>query len=91
MEIFGFEIKRKEEDNAQSFVAPINDDGGQVLEIGQGGYAVGGGLSSGQFVDMEGGVKSEQDLIIRYRQMSSFQKLTWQLMISSKKQFLTMI
>ena len=42
----------------------------QVLEIGQGGYAVGGGLSSGQFVDMEGGVKSEQDLIIRYRQMS---------------------
>ena len=59
-----------EEDNAQSFVAPINDDGAQVLEIGQGGYAVGGGLSSGQFVDMEGGVKSEQDLIIRYRQMS---------------------
>ena len=71
MEIFGFEIKRKsDEDNAQSFVAPINDDGAQVLEIGQGGYAVGGGLSSGQFVDMEGGVKSEQDLIIRYRQMS---------------------
>ena len=29
MEIFGFEIKRKsDEDNAQSFVAPINDDGG---------------------------------------------------------------
>ena len=71
MEIFGFEIKRKsEEDKAPSFVAPINDDGAQVLEIGQGGYAVGGGLSSGQFVDMEGGVKSEQDLIIRYRQMS---------------------
>ena len=71
MEIFGFEIKRKSnEDSAPSFVAPINDDGAQVLEIGQGGYAVGGGLSSGQFVDMEGGVKSEQDLIVRYRQMS---------------------
>ena len=42
----------------------------QVLEIGQGGYAVGGGLSSGQYLDMEGGVKSEQELIIRYRQMS---------------------
>ena len=71
MEIFGFEIKRKsEEDNAPSFVAPINDDGAQVLEIGQGGYAVGGGLSSGSYVDMEGGVKSEQDLIVRYRQMS---------------------
>ena len=55
----------------------------------QGGYAVGGGLSSGQFVDMEGGVKSEQDLIIRYRQMSLIQKLTWQLMISSKQSLTT--
>ena len=69
MEIFGFEIKRKsEEDNAPSFVAPINDDGAQVLEIGQGGYAL--SQSSGSYVDMEGGVKSEQDLIVRYRQMS---------------------
>ena len=71
MEIFGFEIKRKsDEDNAPSFVAPINDDGAQVLEIGQGGYSIGGGMASGQFVDMEGGVKSESDLIVRYRQMS---------------------
>ena len=39
MEIFGFEIKRKDaEDKAPSFVAPINDDGAQVVEIGQGGY-----------------------------------------------------
>ncbi len=45
IKLFGFEIKRKsDEDNAQSFVAPINDDGAQVLEIGQGGYAVGSGL-----------------------------------------------
>jgi len=71
MDIFGFEIKRKsDEDNAPSFVAPINDDGAQVLEIGQGGYSIGGGMASGQFVDMEGGVKSESDLIVRYRQMS---------------------
>ena len=71
MEIFGFEIKRKsDEEKAPSFVAPINDDGAQVVEIGQGGYAIGGGMASGQFVDMEGGVKSEQDLILRYRQMS---------------------
>ena len=69
MEIFGFEIKRKsDEDNAPSFVAPINDDGIEVLEIGQGGYAL--SQSSGSYVDMEGGVKSEQDLIVRYRQMS---------------------
>ena len=65
MEIFGFEIKRKsEEDKAPSFVAPINDDGAQVLEIGQGGYSIGGGYAQGTFLDMEGGVKSEQDLII---------------------------
>ena len=71
MDIFGFEIKRKsDEDNAPSFVAPINDDGAQVLEVGQGGYSIGGGMAQGSFIDMEGGVKSEQDLILRYRTMS---------------------
>ncbi len=73
MEIFGFEIKRKDaEAKAPSFVAPINDDGAQVVEVGQGGYAAGfgGGMAQGTFLDMEGGVKSEQDLILRYRQMS---------------------
>ena len=71
MEIFGFEIKRKSaEEKAPTFVAPINDDGAQVVEIGQGGYAIGGGMAQGTFLDMEGGVKSEQDLIVRYRQMS---------------------
>jgi len=35
MEIFGFEIKRKsDEEKAPTFVAPINDDGAQVVEIG---------------------------------------------------------
>ena len=71
MEIFGFEIKRKNaEEVAPSFVAPINDDGAQVIEVGQGGYAIGGGMAQGTFVDMEGGVKSEKDLILRYRTMS---------------------
>ena len=71
MEIFGFEIKRKsDEDKAPTFVAPINDDGAQVVEVGQGGYSIGGGMAQGTFLDMEGGVKSEQDLIVRYRQMS---------------------
>ena len=71
MEIFGFEIKRKDaEGQAPTFVAPINDDVAQVVEVGQGGYAIGGGMAQGTFLDMEGGVKSEQDLIVRYRQMS---------------------
>ena len=71
MEIFGFEIKRKSnEEKAPSFVAPINDDGAQVVEVGQSGYSIGGGYAQGTYLDMEGGVKSEQDLILRYRQMS---------------------
>ena len=71
MEIFGFEIKRKgNEEKAPSFVAPINDDGAQVVEVGQSGYSIGGGYAQGTYLDMEGGVKSEQDLILRYRQMS---------------------
>ena len=71
MEIFGFEIKRKgSRGKAPSFVAPINDDGTQVLEVGQSGYSIGGGYAQGTYLDMEGGVKSEQDLILRYRQMS---------------------
>ena len=36
MELFGFEINRKkreaEQRNAPSFVAPVNEDGAQVIE-----------------------------------------------------------
>ena len=74
MELFGLEIKRKKGDEApklQSFVPPQND--GSVIEIGQdegmGGFAATGGVI-GQFVDMEGGVKTEADLVARYRTMS---------------------
>tara|TARA_R110001606_G_scaffold84959_1_gene192935 strand:- start:661 stop:2181 length:1521 start_codon:yes stop_codon:yes gene_type:complete len=73
MEVFGLEIKRKKSDEtkAQSFVPPQND--GSVIEIskdqGMGGFAATGGVI-GQFVDMEGGVKNEADLVTRYRTMS---------------------
>ncbi len=73
MELFGLEIKRKKGDEtaAQSFVPPQND--GSVIEIGMdqgmGGFAATGGVI-GQFVDMEGGVKTEADLVARYRTMS---------------------
>ena len=73
MELFGIEIKRKkgDETKAQSFVPPQND--GSVIEIskdqGMGGFAATGGVI-GQFVDMEGGVKNEADLVTRYRTMS---------------------
>ena len=73
MELFGIEIKRKsgDETKAQSFVPPQND--GSVIEIGKdhgmGGFASTGGVI-GQYVDMEGGVKNEADLVTRYRTMS---------------------
>jgi hypothetical protein len=66
-EIFGFEIKRKEQEQEdkkkQSFVAPLEDDGSSYIQAG--GYF-------GQYVDMSGteGAKSEADLIRRYRDIA---------------------
>ena len=72
MDLFGYEIKRKkDETKAQSFVPPSND--GSVIEIGteqgMGGFAATGGVI-GQYVDMEGGIKNEADLVARYRTMA---------------------
>jgi hypothetical protein len=72
MELFGYEIKRKgKETKAQSFVPPSND--GATIEIskdfGMGGFAATGGVI-GQFIDMEGGIKTEADLVARYRTMA---------------------
>ena len=72
MELFGFEINRKKkEGEAPSFVPPVND--GTAIEVsrdaGMGGFASTGGVI-GQYVDMEGGIKSEADLVKRYREMS---------------------
>ena len=72
MELFGYELKRKkDEGKAQSFVPPSND--GSVIEIGSeqgmGGFAATGGVI-GQYVDMEGGIKNEADLVARYRTMA---------------------
>ena len=71
MEIFGFEISRKKDElrattvnQGQSFVAPADDDGTPVIAQ-QAGY-VGGG-AYGSYVDMDGGIKNEVELIRRYR------------------------
>lgn len=68
MEIFGFEIKRKEEEQPQalaaaqpSFIAPINDDGAVIVS--------GGGVI-GTYVDLEGTARTEAELITRYRQLA---------------------
>ena len=61
-EIFGFEIKRKEtKPNSQSFTAPTSDDGTQTIM---------GGGHFGTYLDIEGKVNNESDLIRRYREIA---------------------
>ena len=74
MELFGFEITRKKDElratevkNAKSFVPPVDDDGTPVIQQ-QAGYISGGAY--GAYVDMEGGIKNESELIRRYRETS---------------------
>ena len=66
-ELFGFEIKRKDQDKEDakkvSFVAPESDDGL--------GYVVNAGGHFGQYVDMEGDkAKTDQQQIIKYRNLA---------------------
>ena len=74
MEIFGFEISRKKDElravetpNASSFVPQVDDDGTPVISQ-QAGFIAGGAY--GAYVDMEGGIKNEVELIRRYRETS---------------------
>ena len=62
-ELFGFSITRskKTADPKQSFTQPQADDGTQTIAAG--GYF-------GQYLDMEGQAKTEQDLIRRYRDIA---------------------
>lgn len=65
MKLFGFEIKRSDEDTEKylrSFAEPVNDDGALTV-----GTAVGG--SYGMLWDIEGTAKTEAELVTRYRQM----------------------
>jgi hypothetical protein len=66
MNIFGFEIRRKQdkEEQVKSFAAPLNDDGAVNIESS----AVGGAY--GYFLDIEGTAKSESELVSRYRSMA---------------------
>ena len=77
MEIFGFEITRKKDElrvkdvqkkSQASFVPPVEDDGTPVIQQSPGGFISGGAY--GSYVDMEGGIKNEVQLINRYRETS---------------------
>lgn len=63
LELFGFSIKRKTEENKEirSFAEPENEDGSLSVA------AAGGAVSS--IIDLEGTAKSEAELIQRYRSM----------------------
>lgn len=67
MQIFGFEIKRKEEKNLVSVVPPSPIDGSTVVNTGvnAGGYY-------GMVMDIEGTIKNENDLIRRYREVAQY-------------------
>ena len=74
IDIFGFSISKKgkeapsflsgeeERKKAKSFAPPDHDDG--AIQLAGGGYF-------GSYVDFEGAMKSENDLIQKYRDMSS--------------------
>ena len=63
VQLFGFEIKRKNEDQEplQSFAPEIKDDGAVVVAAG-GVY--------GTFVDLDGTARTEAELVAKYREIS---------------------
>lgn len=66
MEIFGFEIKKKESRALQTaVVTPPADDGSTVISSAVGGYY-------GAVVDIEGVIKNENDLLRRYRSIAQY-------------------
>ena len=70
IELFGFEIARKGEENEtkniKSPVPPLFDDGATEVTGAQGALANYGGY----VVDMEGSAKNEAELVTRYRNMA---------------------
>ena len=70
MQLFGFEIKKSKDPeqnpNLDSFSAPVTDDGALVVAAG-GVY--------GTVVDLDGTLKTEFDLVTRYREMSLYSEV----------------
>jgi hypothetical protein len=63
-EFFGFEIKRKQEKEIPTVVAPSLDDGSTVVNSAAAYY--------GMVLDMDSIVKNENDLIKRYREVAQY-------------------
>ena len=63
MQIFGFEILKKKQEELKSVVQPDNDDGAVNLSSNAAAYY-------SQVVDMDTNIKNENELIKRYREIS---------------------
>ena len=65
MDLFGYQINRKKQQKEQekivSFVPPSNDDGSLTVAAG-GAY--------GTYVDLDGSVRTEAELVTKYRAMA---------------------
>ena len=65
VQLFGFEISRKkkqiEEEENKTFALPSNDDGAVTIQSG---------AYYGTYVDLDGVVRNEIELITRYREMA---------------------
>lgn len=61
MDLFGWSIVKKKDEQLDSFAPEIKDDGATVVAEG-GTY--------GTYVDLEGSVRNEAELVTRYREMS---------------------
>jgi Bacteriophage T4-like portal protein (Gp20) len=67
--LFGFQLKRKPKDNEQipSIIAPSNTDGALVVGAEGNHYGI--------TIDIEGQVKTENELIRRYREIAKLQEV----------------
>jgi hypothetical protein len=66
MDIFGFEIKKKGQKPPQAaIVSPAADDGSTIISSAVASYY-------GTTIDLEGVIKTENDLIRRYREVSQY-------------------
>lgn len=61
VQLFGFEIKRKDETPVESFAPRVNDDGAVVVAAG-GAY--------GTYIDLDGTARTESELVSKYREIS---------------------
>lgn len=60
MQLFGYEFNKVKEE-LSSFVAPVNDDG--AVQVAEGGVY-------GTYVDLDGAIRTEAELVTKYRDMA---------------------